>query len=75
MVKGNVQILFMLLLGVLLYQDHETIVHAEGDAPVIEIANSVHTFPAVFEGETLSHGFTVFNRGGEDLIIGGITTS
>jgi hypothetical protein len=28
-----------------------------------------HTFPPVFEGEALSHAFTVFNKGTTDLQI------
>jgi len=33
------------------------------DGPVIRADQTIHTFSTVFEGEKLSHTFTVFNRG------------
>jgi hypothetical protein len=44
---------------------------AEG--PVIHIDPITHAFPAVFEGETLSHGFIVSNRGSAELEIKDVT--
>lgn len=47
---------------------------AEGqDGPIIHIDPTTHTFPAVFEGETLSHDFVVTNRGSADLEIKDVT--
>lgn len=45
------------------------------DAPVIHIDPTTHTFPPVFEGEQLSHTFTVFNKGTADLHIKDVTHS
>ena len=39
------------------------------DAPLIHMDKTSHTFPPVFEGEALSHAFTVFNKGTTDLQI------
>jgi hypothetical protein len=36
---------------------------------VIHLDKTSHTFPPVFEGEALSHAFTVFNKGTTDLHI------
>ena len=44
---------------------------AEG--PIIHIEPIEHTFPAVFEGEALSHEFKVTNRGTADLKIEDVT--
>ena len=38
-------------------------------APVIHMDKTSHTFPSVFEGEDLSHAFTVYNKGTSDLRI------
>jgi hypothetical protein len=43
------------------------------DRPVIHIDPITHRFPPVFEGETLSHDFTVSNRGSADLEIKEVT--
>ena len=37
--------------------------------PLIDIAETTHSFPTVYEGKMLSHDFLVFNRGGADLKI------
>ena len=42
-------------------------------APIIHVEKSIHTFPPVFEGEELSHTFTVFNKGETDLHIKRVT--
>ena len=44
---------------------------AEG--PIIHIDPITHTFPAVFEGEALSHEFEVMNKGTADLEIMDVT--
>ena len=43
--------------------------------PVIHVDQTVHTFPLVFEGETLSHSFTVSNPGTAELKIERVSTS
>jgi hypothetical protein len=43
--------------------------------PIIHVDQTVHTFPLVFEGETLSHSFTVFNRGTAELKMERVSTS
>ena len=40
-----------------------------GNSPKIHFEKTTHTFTSVFEGEELSHTFTVFNRGTADLDI------
>ena len=40
-----------------------------GTSPMIHFEKTTHTFTPVFEGEELSHTFTVFNRGTADLDI------
>lgn len=42
-------------------------------APIIHVEKTIHTFPPVFEGEELSHTFTVFNKGTIDLHIKKVT--
>jgi len=46
-----------------------------GDGPIIHIEQTTHTFPPAFEGEVLSHNFTVINRGTADLHIENVTHS
>jgi hypothetical protein len=43
------------------------------DAPIIHVDKTTHTFPPVYEGEELSHTFTVFNKGTIDLHIKRVT--
>ena len=47
----------------------------EGKGPVIHVENITHTFSPVFEGEELSHAFTIVNRGASDLEIKKVTHS
>jgi hypothetical protein len=44
-------------------------------APMIRIEKPLHTFPTVFEGNELTHSFTVVNEGSEDLHIRRVTYS
>ena len=43
------------------------------DGPIIHIDPISFTFPAAFEGQTLSHDFVVANRGSADLEINDVT--
>ena len=43
--------------------------------PIIHVRETTHAFSPVFEGEKLSHTFTVFNQGTTDLNIKRVTTS
>ncbi len=45
------------------------------NAPIIHVDKTTHTFPPVFEGEELSHTFTVSNKGTIDLHIKKVTHS
>ena len=45
------------------------------NAPIIHVDKTTHTFQPVFEGEELSHTFTVFNKGTVDLHIKNVTHS
>jgi hypothetical protein len=46
-----------------------------GDGPIIHVRQTSHIFPTVFEGEKLSHTFTVFNQGTANLDIKRVTSS
>ncbi|MBW1703819.1 MAG: hypothetical protein JRJ86_01465 [Deltaproteobacteria bacterium] len=43
--------------------------------PIIQVRQTSHTFPPVFEGEKLSHTFTVLNKGKTNLDIKKVTSS
>ena len=45
------------------------------NVPIIRIDNPSHTFPTVFEGNTLRHTFTVLNKGTANLNIKKVTPS
>ena len=45
------------------------------NAPVIHVDHISHTFSPVFEGEELTHTFTISNRGTADLEIKKVTHS
>jgi len=45
------------------------------DGPVIRVDRTIHTFKPVFEGENLSHTFTIFNPGTAELTIKKVTPS
>jgi hypothetical protein len=45
------------------------------NAPIIHVDKTTHTFQSVFEGEELSHTFTVFNKGTAALHIKKVTHS
>ena len=75
MVKKSFALLVMLFLITFIHLSRPVIVGAKGDMPIIEIEESDHTFPVVFEGEMLPYSFTILNRGGTDLNIKKVTTS
>ena len=64
-------VLFFLML-ILYWMDQSLSAETES-APIIHVEKSIHTFPPVFEGEELSHSFTVSNKGGTDLHIKRVT--
>ena len=43
--------------------------------PIIHVEKTTHVFSPVFEGEKLSHTFTVLNQGTTELNIKRVTTS
>jgi len=43
------------------------------NTPVIQLDQTTHAFPTVFEGEHLSHSFKLINRGTADLEILNVT--
>jgi len=43
------------------------------NTPVIQLDQTTHTFPTVFEGELLSHSFKLINKGSADLQILDVT--
>jgi hypothetical protein len=62
----------LIFLMVFLFTSQIGVAIAE-NVPIIHIDPTTHTFPAVFEGETLSHDFTVMNKGSADLVIKDVT--
>ena len=71
MVKVSVSLLYMVIIVSFIVAQN-TLARAE-DGPIIHIDPITHTFPAVFEGEILSHDFKVLNKGSADLEIKDVT--
>jgi len=46
-----------------------------GEGPIIYFDKTTYTFPPLFEGEELSHTFTLFNRGTANLDLKKVTHS
>jgi len=46
-----------------------------GNVPIIHISETNHVFSTVFEGENLSHAFTILNKGTANLNINRVTPS
>ena len=67
MKKNTLKFLILLLFTI------QLIVAEAYGGPVIHIDPVEHTFPAVFEGEALSHNFKVMNKGTADLEIRDVT--
>lgn len=59
--KRNAGKIFFPWILLFLLGSHPLAGAAEG--PVIRIDQTIYTFPLAYEGEKLSHTFTVFNRG------------
>jgi hypothetical protein len=68
--RATLSLLFLLTL--VSYGSGPLSAETEG-APIIHVNETTHTFQPVFEGEELSHTFTVFNKGTIDLHINRVT--
>lgn len=65
-----------LFFSILIFSGANNSLSAETEgAPIIYVDKTTHTFQPVFEGEELSHTFTVFNKGTTDLHIKRVTHS
>ncbi|MBW1784127.1 MAG: hypothetical protein JRL30_25730 [Deltaproteobacteria bacterium] len=69
MKRGNRIICMTISLIALSFLSSSVSYSAKEAGPVIHIDEIAHTFPTVFEGENLSHTFTLYNQGTEDLHI------
>ena len=67
-------LLLIFITAILFFMNHLCPAQS-GDGPIIHMDQTAHTFPPVFEGEKLSHTFTVFNKGDTNLNIKRITSS
>jgi HYDIN/CFA65/VesB-like, Ig-like domain len=67
-------VVFFCMTAILL-QGSESYPASSEDGPIIQIRQTSHAFSPVFEGEKLSHTFTVFNKGNSNLNIKEITSS
>lgn len=65
--------LFFLLMLVTFLSVYQPVFVQGENGPIIQIDPITHTFAAVFEGQPLSHDFTVINRGSADLEIQDVT--
>lgn len=70
----KISLSFFLLLGALACIS-QPFPEKKGEGPIIYFDKTSHTFPPLFEGEALSHTFTVFNRGTANLDIKKVTHS
>jgi len=70
-IKASVSLLYMVVIVSFIVAQN-TLARAE-DGPIIHIDPITHTFPPVFEGETVSHDFKVENKGSADLEIKDVT--
>jgi hypothetical protein len=64
-----------LCMTAILLQGSESYPASSEDGPIIHVTQISHAFSPVFEGEKLSHTFTVLNQGATDLNIKKVTTS
>jgi len=67
--------LLLLFLAITLHWRSQVYPAQSGDGPIIHIDQTNHIFSTVFEGEKLSHTFTVFNQGTANLDIKRVTSS
>jgi hypothetical protein len=76
MTKHILKTFFLLLfLSITLLFKNQLCPAQSGDVPIIHVGESNHVFPTVFEGENLSHTFTIFNKGTANLNIKSVTPS
>ena len=76
MTKGILRISLGLILSLIaLACTSQSITGKKGAGPIIYIDKTTHTFPPLFEGEELSHTFTLFNRGTANLDVKKVTHS
>ncbi|MBW1734907.1 MAG: hypothetical protein JRJ09_08285 [Deltaproteobacteria bacterium] len=54
---------------------HQRLPANEGKGPIIHVSRISHTFNPVYEGEELSHSFTIANEGTADLELKKVTHS
>ena len=70
MIKQSIRLIFLLIIVV----SGSRLLAAQSEhTPVIHLDQTTHTFPTVFEGEQLSHSFTLINRGTAHLEILDVT--
>ncbi|MBW1702169.1 MAG: DUF1573 domain-containing protein [Deltaproteobacteria bacterium] len=67
--------LLLLFLSITLLWRSQVYPAQSGNGPIIHFDQTNHIFPTVFEGEKLSHTFTVFNQGTANLDIKRVTSS
>ena len=65
----------LIFLVALFFGWHGALSAQREDVPIIHVDKTSHTFQPVFEGEELSHTFTVFNKGTAPLHIENVTHS
>ncbi|MBL7202976.1 MAG: hypothetical protein ISS63_01420 [Desulfobacteraceae bacterium] len=75
MTRNNQIIFAMVILFALFFLRYSEPSSAQEDGPIIHIEQIRYTFPTVFEGERLSHTFTILNRGTANLEIKKVTHS
>jgi len=68
--KIRVLIFSLIIISSFIYQP--VMIQAQ-DQPIISLDQTAHSFPAVFEGEILSHTFTILNKGTAVLNIEKVT--
>ncbi len=66
---------FLFFLSISLLCKSQVYPEQSGDVPIIHIDETNHVFPTIFEGERLSHTFTVLNKGTANLNIKSVTPS
>jgi hypothetical protein len=71
-IKPSVKLIFLII--IVLFGSRLFAEQSE-HRPVIHLDQTTYTFPAVFEGEQLSHSFKLMNRGTADLEILKVTHS
>jgi len=75
MTRNNQLICAMVILFALFFLRYGEPSSAQENGPIIHIEQIRYTFPAVFEGERLTHTFTILNRGTANLEIEKVTHS